>query len=68
MDDGEIAVLTADTVDGFDDELVPVEKKHSRWMGRVRRREAAIPPSCSEIKEQPRPCRRPSLPVSGTAG
>ena len=29
MDDGEIAVLTADSIDVFDDELVPVEKKHS---------------------------------------
>ena len=26
MDDGEIAVLTADSIDVFDDELVPVEK------------------------------------------
>ena len=30
MDDGEIAVLTADTVDVFDDELVPVEKARSQ--------------------------------------
>ena len=29
MDDGEIAVLTADSVDVFDDELLPVEKTHS---------------------------------------
>lgn len=28
MDDGEIAVLTADSIDVFDDELVPVEKQH----------------------------------------
>ena len=28
MDDGEIAVLTADSIDVFDDELVPVAKEH----------------------------------------
>lgn len=28
MDDGEIAVLTADSIDVFDDELIPVDKKH----------------------------------------
>ncbi len=28
MDDGEIAVVTPDSIDVFDDELVPVEKKH----------------------------------------
>jgi len=29
MDDGEIAVVTSDSVDVFDDELVPVEKQHA---------------------------------------
>ena len=29
MEDGEIAVLTADSVDVFDDEMLPVAKKHS---------------------------------------
>ena len=29
MDDGEIAVLTPDGIDVFDDDMIPVEKKHS---------------------------------------
>lgn len=29
MDDGEIAVVTSDSVDVFDDELIPVEKQHA---------------------------------------
>ena len=33
MDDGEIAVLTADSIDVFDDELVPVERNATRWTG-----------------------------------
>ncbi len=30
MDDGEIAVVTAESVDVFDDELIPVHKKHHK--------------------------------------
>lgn len=29
MDDGEIAVVTSDSIDVFDDELIPVEKPHA---------------------------------------
>ena len=45
MDDGEIAVLTADSIDVFDDELMPVEKEHSHGgLGRVRGGEGRLSP------------------------
>ena len=60
MDDGEIAVLTADTVDVFDDELVPVEKKHSRVDWDVSAAEKGGYPHfmLKEIMEQPEAIRK----------
>ncbi len=71
MDDGEIAVLTADSVDVFDDEMLPVEKTHSTsGLGRVRGGEGRLSPtSCSRRSwSSRRPSARPSPPASGTAG
>ena len=60
MDDGEIAVLTADTVDVFDDELVPVEKKHSQVDWDVSAAEKGGYPHfmLKEIMEQPEAIRK----------
>ena len=61
MDDGEIAVLTADSVDVFDDELLPVEKDPQPWWTGMcpRRRRAATPHfMAKEIMEQPEAVRK----------
>jgi hypothetical protein len=43
MDDGEIAVVTADSIDVFNDMLEPVEKeRHTVRLGRVGRRKGRI--------------------------
>ncbi len=60
MDDGEIAVLTADSVDVFDDELVPVEKHHSTVDWDVSAAEKGGYPHfmLKEIMEQPEAIRK----------
>lgn len=60
MDDGEIAVLTADSIDVFDDELVPVEKKHSMVDWDVSAAEKGGYPHfmLKEIMEQPEAIRK----------
>ena len=69
MDDGEIAVLTADSVDVFDDELLPVEKTHSLvdWDVSAAEKGGYAHFMAKEIMEQPRRSARPSPPASGTA-
>ena len=48
MDDGEIAVVTPQAIDVFDDEMSPVEKNTARWTGTFPpRKRAAMPTSCS---------------------
>ena len=60
MEDGEIAVLTADTVDVFDDELVPVEKKRAQVDWDVSAAEKGGYPHfmLKEIMEQPEAIRK----------
>ena len=60
MEDGEIAVLTADTVDVFDDELVPVEKRRSQVDWDVSAAEKGGYPHfmLKEIMEQPEAIRK----------
>ena len=60
MEDGEIAVLTADTVDVFDDELVPVEKRRSQVDWDVSAAEKGGDPHfmLKEIMEQPEAIRK----------
>ena len=60
MDDGEIAVLTADSIDVFDDELVPVEKKHHEIDWDVSAAEKGGYPHFmfKEILEQPEAIRK----------
>ena len=60
MDDEEIAVLTADSIDVFDDELVPVEKKHSMVDWDVSAAEKGGYPHfmLKEIMEQPEAIRK----------
>ena len=60
MDDGEIAVLTADSIDVFDDELVPVEKKRSTVDWDVSAAEKGGYPHfmLKEIMEQPEAVRK----------
>jgi glucosamine--fructose-6-phosphate aminotransferase (isomerizing) len=60
MDDGEIAVLTADSVDVFDDELVPVEKKRSTVNWDVSAAEKGGYPHfmLKEVMEQPEAIRK----------
>ena len=60
MDDGEIAVLTADSIDVFDDELVPVDKKHSTVDWDVSAAEKGGYPHfmLKEIMEQPEAIRK----------
>ena len=55
MDDGEIAVLTADSIDVFDDELVPVEKERHQVDWDVTAAEKGGYPHfmLKEINEQP---------------
>lgn len=70
MNDGEIAVLTAESVDVFDGEGNPLEKEHSHidWDA-ASAEKGAIPTSCSRrFWSSRRLCRRPSPPVSGRAG
>ena len=60
MDDGEIAVLTADSIDVFDDELVPVEKERHQVDWDVTAAEKGGYPHFmfKEIMEQPEAIRR----------
>ena len=60
MDDGEIAVLTADSIDVFDDELVPVEKHRSTVDWDVSAAEKGGYPHfmLKEIMEQPEAIRK----------
>ena len=60
MDDGEIAVLTADSVDVFDDELLPVEKTHSLvdWDVSAAEKGGYAHFMAKEIMEQPEALRR----------
>ena len=69
MDDGEIAVLTADSVDVFDDELLPVEKTHSLvdWDVSAAEKGGYAHFMAKEIMEQPEAVRKTISPASGTA-
>ena len=60
MDDGEIAVLTADSVDVFDDELMPVEKTHSLvdWDVSAAEKGGYAHFMAKEIMEQPEAVRK----------
>ena len=60
MDDGEIAVLTADSVDVFDDELLPVEKTHSLvdWDVSAAEKGGYAHFMAKEIMEQPEAVRK----------
>ncbi len=60
MDDGEIAVLTADSIDVFDDELVPVEKHRSTVDWDVSAADKGGSPHfmLKEIMEQPEAIRK----------
>ena len=60
MDDGEIAVLTADSIDVFDDELIPVDKKHHTVDWDVSAAEKGGYPHfmLKEIMEQPEAVRK----------
>ncbi len=60
MDDGEIAVLTADSIDVFDDELVPVEKERHQVDWDVTAAEKGGYPHfmLKEIFEQPEAIRK----------
>ena len=60
MDDGEIAVLTADSIDVFDDELVPVEKSRHQVDWDVTAAEKGGYPHFmfKEILEQPEAIRK----------
>ena len=60
MDDGEIAALTADSIDVFDDELVPVEKEHHQVDWDVSAAEKGGYPHFmfKEIMEQPEAIRK----------
>ena len=68
MDDGEIAVLTADSVDVFDDELLPVEKTHSLvdWDVSAAEKGGYAHFMAKEIMEQPEAVRK-TISASGTA-
>ncbi len=60
MEDGEIAVLTADSIDVFDDELVPVQKEHHQIDWDVSAAEKGGYPHfmLKEILEQPEAIRK----------
>ena len=60
MDDGEIAVLTADSIDVFDDELVPVEKEHHQvdWDVSAAEKGGHAHFMFKEIMEQPEAIRK----------
>ncbi len=60
MDDGEIAVLTADSIDVFDDEMTPVKKIHSKVDWDVSAAEKGGYPHfmLKEILEQPEAIRK----------
>ena len=60
MDDGEIAVLTADSIDVFDDELVPVEKHRSTvdWDVSAAEKDGYPHFMLKEIMEQPEAIRK----------
>ena len=60
MDDGEIAVVTADSIDVYNSELEPVEKKHSRVNWDVSAAEKGGYPHFmfKEIMEQPEAVRK----------
>ena len=60
MDDGEIAVLTADSIDVFDDELVPVEKERHQvdWDVTAAEKGGYLHFMFKEILEQPEAIRK----------
>ena len=60
MDDGEIAVLTADSIDVFDDELVPVEKERHQvdWDVTAAEKGGYAHFMLKEIFEQPEAIRK----------
>ena len=60
MGDGEIAVLTADSVDVFDDEMLPLEKEHSRvdWDVSAAEKGGYAHFMFKEIMEQPEAIRK----------
>lgn len=60
MDDGEIAVLTEDSIDVFDDELIPVDKEHHTVDWDVSAAEKGGYPHfmLKEIMEQPEAVRK----------
>ena len=60
MEDGEIAVLTADSIDVFDDELTPLEKKHStvNWDVSAAEKGGYAHFMAKEIDEQPEAVRK----------
>ena len=60
MEDGEIAVLTADSIDIFDDELVPLEKQHSTvdWDVSAAEKGGYAHFMSKEIAEQPEAMRK----------
>ncbi len=60
MDDGEIAVITAQGIDVFDDELVPVEKRHDTvdWDVSAAEKGGYAHFMFKEILEQPEAVRR----------
>ena len=60
MDDGEIAVLTADSIDVFDNELTPVDKKHHTVDWDISAAEKGGYPHfmLKEIMEQPEAVRK----------
>ena len=60
MGDGEIAVLTADSVDVFDDEMLPLEKQHSTvdWDVSAAEKGGCAHFMFKEIMEQPEAVRK----------
>ena len=60
MGDGEIAVLTADSVDVFDDEMLPLEKQHSTvdWDVSAAEKGGCAHFMFKEIMEQPEAIRK----------
>ena len=60
MGDGEIAVLTADSVDVFDDEMLPLEKRHSTvdWDVSAAEKGGYAHFMFKEIMEQPEAIRK----------
>ncbi len=70
MEDGEIAVLTAEGVNLFNDEMDPIDKPHSHIDWDVSAAEKGGYPHfmLKEIFEQPEAIRKTVSPGSGRAG